>query len=331
MQRDYEDLTKVCAGCQLNQSIHNSNTLAPQMHPLEPPGIPFYRWGIDFVQDLPRNPDGFTQIITCIDYATRFVVAKAVKNRTAKTVAEFLFNEILLKFGAPNEILSDRASSFMSNVLQEYLDLQRIHHYPSTPYHPQSNGMVERMHGVMGPMITKSCEGMPSKWPLFIPTVVFALNARCHTVTGQSPFKLVYGFSPRLPGMIEPPFVFNLRDDEDAVLYTRKELESLGQSRAAALWRSQKQADRLVSKDGQDPKKTSECYAVGSFVKVFNHNATKFENKWTGPFIVERLGPNQSYYLKASNGLELKNPVNQVNMAPFVSLEDLSGSNFAET
>ena len=240
-----------------------------------------------------------------------------MKNRTTKTVA-------LLKFGAPNEIVSDRASSFMSTVLQEYLDLQRIHHYPSTPYHPQTNGMVERMHGVLGPMITKSCQGMASKWPLFVPTAVFTLNARVHTVTGCSPFKLVYGFNPRLPGMIEPPFVFNLKNDEDAVLYTRKELESLGQARASALWRSQRQADKMVSRSLQGKSKNSDYYTVGSMVKVFNHAATKFTNKWTGPFIIERLGPNHSYYLKASNGLDLKSRVNEIHIAPFVSMEDFA-------
>jgi transposase InsO family protein len=274
------------------------------------------------VQDLPKNDDGYTQIITCIDHATRFVVAKAVKKRGTKTVAEFLFHEIFMKFGAPREIITDRASSFMSHVLQDYLEIQQVNHFPSTPYHPQTNGMVERMHGILGPMIAKACDGIPSKWPFFLSTVVFALNSRIHTVTKASPFKLVYGFSPALPGDKEPPFVFNLREEGDAVLYTKLELERMGQSRAAALWKSQRQTDLMLRKD-KEKGRTVEMYPVGSFVKVFNHSRTKFEAKWTGPFIVDRLGANKSYYLKAANGLELKNPVNQMNLAPFKSSADL--------
>jgi hypothetical protein len=65
---------------------------------------PFERWGIDFVQDLPRTKAGNQHIITAIDYATRWVVAKAVSNRDSDTVAEFLY-DIMINYGAPFEII----------------------------------------------------------------------------------------------------------------------------------------------------------------------------------------------------------------------------------
>jgi hypothetical protein len=260
------------------------------MHPLAPPGIPFYRWGLDFIQDLPHNPEGFTQILTCMDYSTRYLIAKPVKDRSSKTVAEFLFHEVFMKFGAPTEIITDRASCFMSKVVQDYADCQRFHHFASTPYHPNTNGLVERAHAIIGPIITKMCQGMPERWPLFVASAVFAANARTHTVTGFSPFQLVYGFSPRLPGDLDPPFIFNLQDSEEQIAYTVKELQLLGQRRAAALFRTQRQAEIMKKKHDSNPKVTEDTYPVGAYVKVYNHSRTKFKNKWTGPFVVDKLG-----------------------------------------
>lgn len=329
MDLDLKRFIEECEPCKLNSS-RNEQRVAPA-HPLEPPGIPFYRWGLDFIQDLPKNSDGFTQIITCMDYATRFVVAKPVRRRDSKTVAEFLFHEILMKFGAPTEIITDRASCFSAGWLQDYLELQQVHHYPSTPYHPNTNGLVERMHAVLGPMIAKSCENMTQKWPLFVAPAVFALNTRTHTVTGVSPFSLVYGFNPKLPGDTDPPFVFNLKEGEDAVIYTKLELTKLGQHRAAALWRSQRQADKMIENAAKSVSVSDEYYSVGSYVKMKNPNRQKFESLWTGPYIVDRLGPNHCYYLMSAGGVELKNPVNQVHLAPWKSTKELEESNRTES
>ncbi|KAH9262785.1 hypothetical protein BASA82_000197 [Batrachochytrium salamandrivorans] len=64
---------------------------------------PFERWGMDFVQDLPRTKSGNQHIITAIDYATRWVVAKAVPNRDSVTVASFLY-ELMMNYGSPFEL-----------------------------------------------------------------------------------------------------------------------------------------------------------------------------------------------------------------------------------
>ncbi len=215
----------------------------------------------------------------------------------------------------------------MSKVMQDYADCQRFHHYPSTPYHPNTNGLVERVHSVLGSIITKMVEGMPSKWPQFVAPAAFALNCRTHTVTGFSPFQLVYGFSPRLPGDIDPPFVFDLKNTDEQELYTRKELLQMGQRRAAALFKSQRQAELMKRKHDSDPKVVDETYPVGAYVKVFNHARTKFKDKWNGPFIIDRLGPNNSYYLMAPNGLELKSPINQNHISPWISQLELEESN----
>jgi hypothetical protein len=314
MLKDLKEFTKNCSVCELNRAHPQA---PPPLHPLPPPGIPFYRWGLDFVQDLPVTVNGNTQIITCMDYATRFVVAKAVPDRSAKTVAQFLY-ELMMKFGAPHEIITDRAQSFSAAIVKEYLQIQATNHFPSTPYHPQTNGLVERMHGVLGPIITKMSVHAREKWDEFVNSAVFILNARKHSVTGYSPFFLVYGLQPRLPGDVHPPGVFDLRNANDVAAVTSRELRLLGQARAAALVNSQRQARQMS--DSRGPPSPTPTYSVNDWVKLRNPKPLKFESDWIGPYMIREIGPHGSYFLMKPDGTFLPLPVNQVNLRPWLSI-----------
>ena len=318
---DYQQYCKACHECQVNET--RTKTLHQPMHPLPPSGVPFHRWGIDFIQDLQKSQKGNTQIITFIDYATRYVVAKAVPNRSSKTVATFIY-EIMIKFGAPYEIISDRASCFTSELMQEYLHLQEINHYPSTPYHPNTNGCVERMHGVLWPMILKMTRGCVEKWDHYLDAAVFAINARTHTVTGYSPFFLVYGMQPRMPGDLKPLFTFDLSNEDDRFSFAQRELIELGHARAAALLKSQKQADQMKKNQAKRQNLQPHSFEIGEFVKVKDNAKTKLDDVFKGPFIISEKGPHDVYYLKTPGGLEIKNPLNHCYLEPYLTQQQYS-------
>jgi transposase InsO family protein len=312
MISDFRDITRICATCQLNTRASNATTPPTLFQPVV---LPFTRWGLDFVQDLPETSEGNTNIITAIDYTTRYVVAEAVPNRNAQTVARFLFR-LMLRFGAPEEIITDRASVFMSEVVREYLAIHATQHFPSTPFHPQTNGMVERMHGVLGSLITKMSTGSASKWDEFLPAAVFLLNSRTHTTTGFSPFSLVYGFQPRLPGDVFPPCIYNTHDPNEISLMTATELHRLNQNRALSLQRSREQQEAYVrTHEGRN----CQTFEVGEFVRLKNFYKTKFQFRHTGPFIVDRIGANNYYYLVKANGDPLPNPYNGAHLMPWAA------------
>ncbi|KAH9274713.1 hypothetical protein BASA83_002912 [Batrachochytrium salamandrivorans] len=198
MKQDIKKYISECPECQLDQSASGRHAPTP-IRPIPSVALPFERWGMDFVQDLPRTKSGNQHIITAIDYATRWVVAKAVPNRDSVTVASFLY-ELMMNYGSPFELFTDRGSSFISEGIREYEKLQRIRHHATTPYHPQTNGMVERMHATMGHAITTLTQGRPDRWDEYLQQTVLALRVRKHAVTKQSPFYLLYGVHPRLPG-----------------------------------------------------------------------------------------------------------------------------------
>ncbi|KAH9272162.1 hypothetical protein BASA83_005500 [Batrachochytrium salamandrivorans] len=171
---------------------------------VSPVALPFERWGIDFYGPMVETKSGNKYLITCIDYATRWVLAKPVKNMTESAVAAFLY-ELMMTYGAPFEIISDRGKSFLAEGIDLFERENKIRHLATTPYHPQTNGMVERMHSMLGHGLTTLGNGKRDRWDEYLPQVLLALRTRTHAVTGYSPFFLLFGINPRLPYDETPP------------------------------------------------------------------------------------------------------------------------------
>jgi len=164
---DCKEFVSQCSKCQLNTA---PDVLPPRpLNPTTPVGLPFTKWGIDFIQDVPKTSDGFENIITAVDLATKYTIAKPVKSRDAATVANFIFEEICCRFGAPRELITDRAKSFLDSVLAKYLAILDIHHLPSTPYTPRTNGCCERMHRTLKDILTKLCASDRLRWIFYLP------------------------------------------------------------------------------------------------------------------------------------------------------------------
>ncbi len=148
MERDILEWTKRCPECQ--QSARRSPGIAEPLHPLDPPTSLFSRWSIDFIGRLPITADGNRWILVAIEHVSRWVVAKAMKEATAEEVAKFIYTEIVCQFGCPQEILTDRGSNFCANTLESYLRRLQVKHLRTSAYHPRTNGMVERVNGLLG-------------------------------------------------------------------------------------------------------------------------------------------------------------------------------------
>lgn len=59
-----------------------------------------------------------------------------MKFRDSDTVADFLYNDIFMNYGAPYEILSDRAKSFLADGIAKYERMQGVRPIATAPYHP---------------------------------------------------------------------------------------------------------------------------------------------------------------------------------------------------
>lgn len=311
------DFIASCPFCQLNG--RNSQTRRP-LNPLPPAALPFERWGLDYVGPLVTTKKQNSYIVTAIDYATRWVVAKAVPFVNDEVVANFLYDEILMSFGCPFEIITDRGSEFMSNGIKKFMDLQKIRHLATSPYHPQTNGMVERMHAMLKHSLITLCAGKPNRWDEYLKQTLFALRVRTHAVTKYSPFYLLYGVGPRLPGDTAPlkPLIplDELERREESDEFVARAIEELGNDRGAAYLRSKTQAD-VIRQRNLRPTARRLYFEVNDKVKMKNHDRLKLEFTWKGPYIVRKIGHAGTYYLSDLSGTPLPTPINEDELAPW--------------
>ena len=192
-----QDIIQFCRSCSICQKCSKPKARKALM--VERPVLsePFEVLAVDLVGPMPKGRGGYRYLLTAICMATRWPEAIPLKSITAKAVAVGLF-EIFSRTGIPLQILSDQGSQFVGAVMKNLCASLHIDKIKTTPYHPEGNGVVERMHGTLGAMLTKAArEGQD--WVGQVPFALFALRAAPNRDTQFSPFELVFGRKVRTP------------------------------------------------------------------------------------------------------------------------------------
>ena len=114
-------------------------------------------------------------------------------NKKAKTAAERLYSDFMLRFGLPDEISHDQGGEFENDLFKEIAKLCGVKRIRTTKYHPQSNGKVEHMSQTIIFMLQILLELHKSKWTDHINKLVFACNCTKHPRTGYSAYFLLFG------------------------------------------------------------------------------------------------------------------------------------------
>ena len=291
MRKDIKGFVRSCPECQLaakprdikRDEMHPSGTWSDRSQPFE-------RWGLDLIGPLPKTDDGNKWIVTAIDYSTRWPVARAIPEATAEALADFVVNDMYRDYGAPKEIITDRGANLWAPAMNMAFELLGTKHRGTTPYHPRTNGAVERFNGTLGQMLTKYCIGQPIKnWDKYLNQALFATRIRTHTTTGFSPFYLLYGVNPRLPGDAAGPTPDLYDERIDPAPF-------LSRDRAEAFKKTMQRANE--NKAAWDAKVKGEAFAPGEMVLIRTKKSKKFEVDWYGPYEVVRKEILNTYVLK---------------------------------
>ncbi len=153
----------------------------------------------DIVGPFPESSKGNSYILVASDYFTRWVEAYAIPNQEATTVATKLIDEMFCRFGIPARLHSDQGRQFESEVVQEVCRVLHICKSRTTPYHPQSDGLVERLNRTLLSMLATTVHGNPGDWECHLPKLCMAYNTSEQPTTGYAPFSLMFGQKARIP------------------------------------------------------------------------------------------------------------------------------------
>ena len=159
----FKEVTEYCTTCEVCQ---RSRGRRPARAPLVSMPLiqkPFSRIAMDIVGPLPRTQRGNRYILTICDYATRYPEAIPLPSVEATRVAR----ELLLLFtrvGVPEEVLSDQGTNFMSSLLDEIYQALQITRIRTTPYNPQTDGLVERFNATLKSMLRKFTSRNQKDW-----------------------------------------------------------------------------------------------------------------------------------------------------------------------
>ena len=199
MKKDIKTKVNECMTCQ-SAKIHR-HTKSNIEHPIFPDTDRFQTVHIDIVGPLPpckptnsKFSSDFQYIVTLIDRATRWFECIPVADISAETVAQALLSGWISRFGVPLFLITDQGRQFESAIFKELSKIVGFHRLRTSPYHPQTNGMLERFHRTL-----KSALRTHGKnWLVALPIV--QLSLRCiPNDTGFCPFTAVTGATILLP------------------------------------------------------------------------------------------------------------------------------------
>ncbi|MCO5609014.1 hypothetical protein L7F22_063234 [Adiantum nelumboides] len=271
----------------------------------------FAKWEIDFVGLCPPAYKSHAQyIIVATDYLTKWVEAKATTKNDAKTIAQFLYENIFTRYGLPIELVSDRGTHFINEVIEQLLDEFMVIHRKSAPYHPQANGQAESTNKILVTVLTKIVSESRADWDQKLYSALWAYRVAYKTSIGTTPFNMVYGIQAILPLKFLIPTLRVAQELE----WTGHELseqidvlEKLDETRlkAMALIYAQKRNMKLFF----DQHVINKEFATGDYVLMYTlkQHSRKMQKRGNGPYVIQDISPSGAIKLATLEREEMPN------------------------
>ena len=197
LHKDVSAYCRDCHTCQLSGKPNQRIKPAP-LQPIPVLHEPFAKVLIDCVGPLPKTRRGHQYLLTIMCSSTRYPEAIPLRNISSKLVVGELV-KFFTKFGIPSIVQSDQGSNFTSGVFQQAMNILGVKQQLSTPYHPESQGALERFHQTLKSTLTKYCLETANDWDDGVPLVLFAIRDSCQESLGFSPNELLFGREVRGP------------------------------------------------------------------------------------------------------------------------------------
>ena len=278
---------------------------------LQPLPIPEKRWSsisLDFIVKLPPSTEPATgtiydSILVIIDRLTKYGHFIPYKEATTAEELSYLFlKHITSMHGLPDEIISDRGSTFTSKFWQSLMQQLGAHHKLSTAYHPQTDGQTERLNRTLEQYLRCYVNYPQDNWVSLLPLAQFAYNSAVQESTGISPFYANYGFqpeiyrTPREATIMAEKAQTRVKDLHEIHEHIRHELAFVQQ-------RMKHYANQKRLK-GPIFKREDKVYLLRRNIKT-KRPSDKLDYKKLGPFTIEKVISETNYRLSLPKSMRI--------------------------
>ena len=336
MNTDIQWYVRTCVLCQQRQK--KNIRIAPTI--TSTPGI-FERAYVDTFR-MPKSGVKNKKTAEYKDYnavtvarcgLTGWPEARALVVEDAKTLGEWIFEDILCRWGCLKEIITDNGPAIKKAMLyiEEKYGIRGI---LISPYNKQANGKVERGHWDIRQSLFKVCRGDPEDWPAFLHEILWAERITVKRSLGTSPFHAVTGCDPILPldldevtWLVDTPD--KLLSHSDLVAMRARQLKKhnedtrLLKSRVAAAKKKNaaKYLEEYVNSIPNHVFETGELVLVRN-TRIESEMNAKFKERFMGPYAVVARTTGGNYVLCDLNGVVLRDKIAKFRVIPFFARRD---------
>ena len=318
---------RTCHICQLRQ------TRQIAIPPIVATPAPLFAKMYMDTMHLPRS-GGFGYIVQGRCSLTHYPEFRMLRKETAQSLGDWIFQDILCRWGTLVEIVSDNGKPFVAAL--GHLDKKyHVKHIRISGYNSRANGIVERSHFDVRQALFKASDGSETKWSQAAQSVFWSERVTPRKRMGCSPYFAVTGTHPLLPfDIVEANY---LLPPPDSLLSTT----DLVARRAIALQKRQEDLIRLKDRVHlarnraalrfeRDHTHTIRDFnfKAGALVLVRNTAIEKALNRkmrprYFGPMVVISKNKGGAYIICDLDGTLAHSPVAAFRIVPYFCRENI--------
>jgi hypothetical protein len=169
-------------------------------NPINTTNLAIAKMGPGFIRSTSTSTRQFKICCSGCGVFSKWIQAKPLATITSVTVQKFFWQNIVCRFGVPKAITVDNRTQFDAEAFKEFCDQIGTKIHFASVRHPESNGLVERVNGIIITGIMKLIfNQLKGKWPEELIKVVWSHNTTVSRSTGFTPFKLLFGYEAITP------------------------------------------------------------------------------------------------------------------------------------
>jgi hypothetical protein len=251
---------------------------------------------MDIVGPLPMSRQGNKYILVVVDYLSRYPEAIPMPSQEATEVADAFLKHIVGRWGVPNRIITDLGTNFQSQFVQRIFKELGAVNLRTSPYHPQTDGLVERYNRTLKATLTKLCSAQ-TDWEDQLPWAVGNFRFCVQASTRDSPYFLVTAQDPVLP---PDSWLEGLEEDLEFDDWRYQKLVKMEEARELVLrnMRDANEAARMRRGPTTAPEITPGSLVLLEKKAVKPGTAKKLTDRYTGPYRVIEIAPQNPNVIK---------------------------------